>query len=104
MMKGSPKNQQIFYSTYGILFLGVPNHSMDIQPLSPLISKKQGNEKLLHSLGPESNFLQQQNRQFSEALNFGDSEIVCFYETKTSSTLAQVGLSSTLCLKYWLWS
>lgn len=52
----------------------------------------QSNRYLLESLGPESDLLKKQQRQFPRVFNFKDSEIYCFYETKESNTAIQVSL------------
>jgi len=89
MHHGDNASQNILYLIYGALFFGVPNQGMDIKSLIPM-ANDQPNQALLHSLGTESQVLRELGRQFPKAFNFGDSEIVCFYETRASPTAIEV--------------
>ena len=89
MRHGSEISQEVLESIYGVLFFGVPNQGMDIRSVIPMV-QGQPNQALLHTLGTESQVLRDQCRQFPEAFNFEDSEILCFYETKMSPTAEMV--------------
>jgi hypothetical protein len=62
---------------------------MDIKSLIPM-TENQINQGLLHTIGPESELLQKQCRDFPKAFDFPESRIACFYETVTSPTAIMV--------------
>ena len=95
MYHGTTASQNILYLIYGALFFGVPNQGMDIKSLIPMASD-QPNQALLHSLGTESQVLRDLGREFPKAFNFGDSEIICFYETRESPTAIKVSRGFTI--------
>ncbi|CEJ83117.1 hypothetical protein VHEMI03143 [[Torrubiella] hemipterigena] len=84
------KDQQIFQSTYGMAFCGVPRHGMNIQSLI-LIAKDGHNRFLIESLNNmQPQILRRQHQDFLKALSSeSKSEIVCFYETLMSPTTEQ---------------
>ena len=93
MRHGLEASQEIIDSTYGALFFGVPNQGMDIESLMPMV-KDQPNLALVHSLGTESKVLRDQCRLFPVAFDYGDSEIICFYETTMSPTAERVSTTT----------
>jgi protein SERAC1 len=76
-------------STYGCLFFGVPNQGIDISSLIPMVGN-QDNLGLLTSIGRESELLRKQNRDFNNAFDYKDSEIISFFETESSPTAKKV--------------
>ena len=93
-MKGSnnDKDRDNFFATYGMYFFGVPNTGMNIGPLKCMI-RGQPNEEFIMSLAKDSQLLRNLRREFSEAFNFKDSQIVSFYETRESPSSFYVSLS-----------
>ena len=85
-MHKDPKGDQMtLRSICGILLIGVPNRGMNIESLRPMV-EGQPNTALLNSLERATQLLRGQSEDFAKAFPFEDSEIICFYETKTSPT------------------
>ncbi|OPB38898.1 hypothetical protein A0O28_0020040 [Trichoderma guizhouense] len=81
------KDKKLLQAMYGIAFFGVPHHGMDISSLIPMVENGP-NRFLLESIGRfSSQILSIQHREFLETLGPpGESKIICFYETRMSST------------------
>jgi hypothetical protein len=80
-------------STIQCLLFGVPTQGMDISTLLPMVQNQHNALTLLPYLVENSLWLKDQNRKFSEAFPFKDSDVICFYETQESPTAVQVGNS-----------
>lgn len=76
---------------YGIAFFGVPHDGMDISSIVPMVTDAP-NQYLVDSLSHiNSQILGQLRREFHHVLgDKGNSEIICFYETKESPTAKKV--------------
>lgn len=84
------EDQELLRSVYGITFFGVPHDGMDIHSLVAMVGDGP-NRFMLESIGLSSQILSIQQREFPEALGGkGESEIVCFYETRKSPTAIKV--------------
>ena len=94
MKESSDSNdQRNLNSIYGVLFFGVPNQGMETGELAAMIGDKPQrydlsllNNQVGHR--PRS----RQHEEFCEAFDFEDSKIIQFFETKMTSTVAEVGL------------
>ena len=73
--------QEMFKSIYAVLFFGVPNQGFRVNHWLAMV-KGQPNENLILSLGLNSTYLRDLHRDFRNAFDFQDSQIVCVYETK----------------------
>ncbi|KAL7785260.1 hypothetical protein V8C37DRAFT_419985 [Trichoderma ceciliae] len=84
------EDQKLIRAVYGIAFFGVPHDGIDIRSLISMVGDGP-NRFLLESIGPfSSQILSIQQREFPDALGGqGESEIVCFYETRKSPTAIQ---------------
>jgi hypothetical protein len=85
------EDRKLLGSVYGIAFFGVPQDGMEIGSLIPMVADGP-NRFLVESIGRiNSQILSIQRRDFREAMGEkGQSEIVCFYETRMSPTISQV--------------
>lgn len=90
MASGSVEDVSIFYSTYGILFFGVPNQGMDISSLLAMVGS-QPNLPFLTMLSKDAGILQELIEKFRTVFEFKDSEIISFYETHASRTARNDG-------------
>ena len=79
-------------ATYGLYFFGVPNTGMNIGPLKCMI-RGQPNEEFIMSLANNSQLLRNLRRDFPNAFDFADSQIISFYETRESPSSFFVSLS-----------
>ena len=79
-------------SLVGLLFFGVPNRGMDIESLQAIVGDRQ-NRYLLESVGQYSDLLLEQDGQFGSTFHFRDSQIVSFFEKKSSPTAIKVSQS-----------
>ncbi|TPX14029.1 uncharacterized protein E0L32_000423 [Thyridium curvatum] len=84
-------DQKLLRAVYGIVFFGVPHDGMDISSLIPIVEDGP-NRFLLESIGNiNSAILSTQQQEFHKALGReGESEIICFYETRKSPTAVQI--------------
>ncbi|KAH8891942.1 hypothetical protein GQ53DRAFT_647556, partial [Thozetella sp. PMI_491] len=84
-------HQKLLQAVYGIAFFGVPHDGMAIGSLRAIVGDGE-NRVLLESVSNiNSQILTQQRRNFPEALGGeGESEVLCFYETRMSPTAVQV--------------
>ena len=89
------KDRDNFLATYGMYFFGVPNTGMNIGPLKCMI-RDQPNEEFIMSLAKNSQLLRKLGRDFSNAFDFADSQIISFYETRGSPSLSYVSLSTQI--------
>lgn len=78
-------------SVYGALFFGVPSQGMDTEALAAMVGDKPQrydlsllNQEVGHRLRSR------QHEDFCRALNFGDSKIIQFFETRKTSTVVEV--------------
>lgn len=87
----------IVRAVYGIVFFGVPHDGMDTTSIIPMVGDGP-NRFLVESIGRiNGQILSIQRREFHDALGEeGNSEIVCFYETKESPTAKEVCLPSPM--------
>ena len=81
----SADHQPLLESIHGALFFGVPSRGMDIKALRPMV-RDQPNEYLLHTLGPETDFLRRQSMDFRRMFDRQRPEIIYFYECQKSPT------------------
>jgi hypothetical protein len=79
-------------SVYGALFFGVPSQGMDTEALAAMVGDKPQrydlsllNQEVGHRLR------HRQHEDFCRALDFEDSKIIQFFETKKTSTVVEVG-------------
>lgn len=94
-MKASSDSNDIhnLTSIYGLLFFGVPSQGMDTEALAAMVGDKPQrydlsllNNQVGHRLRSK------QHNEFCEAFDFQDSKIIQFFETRTTSTVVEVGL------------
>ncbi len=78
-------------SVYGALFFGVPSQGMDTDTLAAMIGDKPQRYDL-SLLNQEVGFRlrNQQHEDFCKALDFKDSKIFQFFETKKTPTVVEV--------------
>jgi len=94
MKESSDSNDQCnLNSIYGILFFGVPNQGMDTEALAAMVGDKPQrytlsllNDQVGHRLRSR------QHEEFCKSFDYKDSKIIQFFETKMTSTVAEVGL------------
>jgi len=91
-MKEDKNYQVLLDSIYGALFFGVPSQGMEIASLIPMV-EGQPNHALVFTLKGGSQILRNQCRKFPKAFDNHNSEIFCFYETKTSPTAVLVSFA-----------
>ena len=89
------EDRKLLGSVYGIAFFGVPHDGMDIGSLIPMVADGP-NRFLVESIGHiNSQILSMQRRDFHIAMGEkGESEIICFFETKMSPTARKVRWST----------
>ncbi|KAF8243918.1 hypothetical protein K440DRAFT_560321 [Wilcoxina mikolae CBS 423.85] len=80
---GEALHLNILKSTAGLLFFGVPNRGLSIESFLPMVHG-QPNEFFVNSLQPESTYLDVLHQGFCRHFTFKDSEIVSFFETRSS--------------------
>jgi hypothetical protein len=59
---------------------------MDNASLMAMV-KGQPNEAIVRELSPSSRFLSEMHRQFNKTFTMEDSQIISWYETKTTATI-----------------
>jgi predicted MarR family transcription regulator len=93
MKKSSDKDDNYnLISVYGALFFGVPSQGMDTEALAAMVGDKPQrydlsllNQEVGHRLRSR------QHEDFCRALDFEDSKIIQFFETRKTSTVVEVG-------------
>ena len=92
------KTDQIsFICTYGIIFFGVPSEGMHVKDLAAMVgSHPQGYTLTMLDEDFGSRLKMKQHKDFCNAFDFPDSEIVEFYETLETKTMEEVMVSTTL--------
>jgi len=73
----------------GVIFFGVPNKGMATSHLLSMV-EDQPNDRIIHHLSPDSDFLPDLDRRFSGIATHRDMKMMSVYETKRSAT-TQVG-------------
>ena len=87
----------------GVIFCGVPHLGLETQVISTLVKmvENQPNEPLLHSIGQDSELLDQMHQQYALLFSkdrFPDATVCCVYETQLSPTAVHtVCTSRNLC-------
>ena len=78
-------------SVYGALFFGVPSQGMDTEALAAMVEgKPQQHDLALLDQEVGIRLRSRQHEDFCRALDFTDSKIIQFYETRKTSTIIQV--------------
>jgi hypothetical protein len=79
-------------SVYGALFFGVPSQGMDTKELAAMVQDKP-QQYDLSFLNQEVGWRlrSRQHEDFCRALDFEDSKIIQFFETRKTSTVVEVG-------------
>ena len=90
----------------GVIFCGVPHFGLEARVINTLVkmAEKQPNEPLLHSIGQDSEFLDQMHRQYASLFsktNFPNSTTYCVYETKLSPTAVHTVCNGHNGVKNW---
>lgn len=89
MASGDSKDKQLMESICGILFFGVPNQGMDLDPLALMLGNRPS-QYLVQVLGKNSEVLLSQSNTFPRVFTSRDCRIVSFYETVRSPTARKV--------------
>ena len=79
----------------GVIFFGVPHFGLETQVIKTLVqmAEKQPNEPLLHSIGQDSEFLDQLHKEYAllfSKTRFPKSITCSVYETRLSPTALNV--------------
>jgi hypothetical protein len=79
-------------SVYGALFFGVPSQGMDTEALAAMVGDKPQRYNLsLLDQEVGHRLRSRQHEDFCRALDFEDSKIIQFFETRKTSTVVEVG-------------
>ncbi|KAF8535207.1 hypothetical protein BDD12DRAFT_856400 [Trichophaea hybrida] len=84
--RGSKSDQQVFNSTYGLIFFGIPSRGLAIESLRTMV-KEQPNRDLVEYLGSSSVFLAHLHDEFYLEFTFDESRIISIFETRTTPTV-----------------
>ena len=79
----------------GVISCGVPHFGLETRVVNTLVqmAENQPNEPLLHSIGQDSEFLDQMHKEYASLFSktrFPNSIACCVYETKSSPTAVQM--------------
>ena len=85
MANDNRTDSEILKATYAVLFFGVPSQGMNIESLIPMVGD-QPNRAFLESLNRVSETLIAQQAAFPKVFPLKGSELICFYETRSSPT------------------
>lgn len=86
-----PDDRANFLATFGMLFFGVPNVGMYNDNLKRTVSGNP-NETFIFNLQRNAEILRRLSRDFREAFDFSDSEIILFYETEYTPITTYVSI------------
>ena len=92
-MKGSSDSSDNYNlnSVYGALFFGVPSQGMDTGALAAMVGDKpQRYDLSLLNQEVGCRLRSRQHEDFCKALDFKDSKIIQFFETRKTSTVVEV--------------
>jgi len=79
-------------SVYGALFFGVPSQGMDTEALAAMVGDKpQRYDLSLLNQDVGHRLRSRQHEDFCGAVDFKDSKIIQFFETRKTSTVIEVG-------------
>lgn len=84
--RGSKSDQEVFISTYGLIFFGIPSRGLAIESLRTMV-KEQPNRDLIEYLGSSSVFLAHLHDEFYSEFTFDDSQVISIFETRTTPTV-----------------
>ncbi|KAF8252047.1 hypothetical protein K440DRAFT_658315 [Wilcoxina mikolae CBS 423.85] len=84
--RGNKSDQQVFNSTYGLIFFGIPSRGLAIESLRTMV-KEQPNRDLIEYLGSSSVFLAHLHNEFYREFTFDDSQVISIFETRTTPTV-----------------
>jgi hypothetical protein len=88
-----------FYSTFAILFYGVPNRGLRISDLGlAAMVKDQPMKEFLYDLRTDSPLLANLSEEYRRYFNFDDSIVFSIAETKKSPTAELVGRCTHSCI------